>query len=157
MACEPSTCTFLGITEPFPHFPVLPSVQEAAEIQSGWSFISSQAHAFSVTSIVTLTFTCHSWSVSTTFYSRKSRLPKNACLNLMVTALYPRGIISVAVGFLQLISSSSALHDYRALLHGNIDLCSLVPQREETHKPSDFKLSGNSSNESTQAANFKRH
>lgn len=157
MACEPSTYTFLDVTEPFPHLPVLTSVQEAAEIQCGLLFIPSQARASWVTSTVALASTCNSWSDRTTFYSRKYWLPKNAYSNLMVTVLYPRGIISVAVGFLQLISSSSALHDYMALLHGNIDLCSLVQQREEIHKPSDFKFSGSSSNESTQAANFKRH
>lgn len=40
----------------------------------------------------------------------------------METVLYPRGIITIAVRFLQLISSSSALDDEEALLHGNIDL-----------------------------------
>lgn len=157
MTCEPSTCMFLGVPEPFPHLPLLTPVQDTAEIQCGWLFIPSQARAFWVTSTVALTSTCNSWSDRTTFYSRKYWLPKNAYLNLMVTVLYPRGIISVAVGFLQLISSSSALHNYMALLHGNIDLCTLAPQREEIHKPSDFKFSGSSSNESAQAANFNRH
>lgn len=40
----------------------------------------------------------------------------------METVLYPRGIITIAVRFLQLISLSSALDDEEALLHGNIDL-----------------------------------
>lgn len=68
----------------------------------------------------------------------------------METVLYPRGIITIAVRFLQLISSSSALDDEEALLHGNIDLWSLVSEGEETHKPSDF------SSEGAQAANPTR-
>lgn len=71
----------------------------------------------------------------------------------MVTVLYPRGIITIAVRFLQLISSSSALDDEVALLHGNIDLWSLASETEETHKPSDFS---STSSESAQAANPAR-
>lgn len=71
----------------------------------------------------------------------------------METVLYPRGIITIAVRFLQLISSSSALDDEEALLHGNIDLWSLVSEGEETHKPSDFSRT---SSEGAQAANPTR-
>lgn len=74
----------------------------------------------------------------------------------MVTVLYPRGIITTAVRFLQLISSSSALDDYVALLHGNIDFWSLVSAREETRKPSDFNISSTTISESAQAANPTR-
>jgi len=74
----------------------------------------------------------------------------------MVMLLYPRGIITTAVRFLQLISSSSALDDYIALLHGNIDLWSSVSEREETQKPSDFSIAGNTSSQSAQAANPTR-
>lgn len=75
----------------------------------------------------------------------------------METVLYPRGIISIAVRFLQLICrSSSALDDYMVLLHGNIDLWSLVSEREETQNPSDFNIAGNTISKSTHAANPPR-
>lgn len=79
--------------------------------------------------------------------------PENGYLNLMVTGLYLRGIITIAVRFLQLISLSSALDGEEALLHGNTDLWSLVSEREETHKPYDFSYT---TSKSPQAANSMR-
>lgn len=74
----------------------------------------------------------------------------------MVTILYPRGIITIAVRFLQLISASSAFDDYMALLQGNTGLWSLVSESEETHKPSDFSIDGSTSSKRAQAANPMR-
>lgn len=136
--------------EPFLHFLIPTSVEMKAEIRSIYSLITSWASTFLVTHPSVPKFSYHSWLASTTLCWRKYCFPENGYLNLMETVLYPRGIITIAVRFLQLISSSSALDDEEALLHGNIDLWSLVSEGEETHKPSDF------SSEGAQAANPTR-
>lgn len=138
----PSTCMFLGVKGPFLHFAMPVSVQKAAKLRCACLFITSWTSISLVThpSLLRL-FMCHSWSASTTLYWRKYCFPENGYLSLMVTVLYPRSIITIAVRFLQLISSSSALDDYMALLHSNIDLWNLVSEREETHKPLRFQHS----------------
>lgn len=141
------------IKEPFLNFPIPTSVEMKTEIRCIYSLITSWASTFLVTHPSVPKFSYHSWLASTTLCWRKYCFPENGHLNLMVTVLYPRGIITIAVRFLQLISSSSALDDEEALLHGNIDLWSLVSEREETHKPSDFSYT---SSESAQAANPMR-
>lgn len=141
------------IKETFLHFPIPISVEMKAEIRCVYSLITSWASTFLVTHPSVPKFSYHSWLASTTLCWRKYCFPENGYLNLMVTVLYPRGIITIAVRFLQLISSLSALDDEVALLHGNIDLWSLVSEREETHKPSDFSYT---SSESAQAANPTR-